>query len=789
MNLRKLIKELRHKLRRDQDNLALRLELADLYRDDGNIAEALQIYREVAVTYTRVGRLDEAKTACRRALDLAPRDADLEALMNEIRRAQHEARAAAGRDVPQRRAQVWQTPSVASPEPGSPDGGGAVPAEPSAPAAGADAPAGRMTSPSVIYAGSHAEQHGTQFTLTPTPLPAPLALHDAVEDSLMAQQPMRFRASLSGPVPQVSLPTDLTGGEDDVLALAASASGAVPHPSAPEHLPASAPEPAGNEDPDDEEEDTDVRDRMARLVPIDDDRVSQDLTRPVLRLSTEPPPPARHVMDDDRPVFASGEISIDSRNHGHRRAAAVSDVGRDRDHDAHAGIDEADDGDQTEDREDSRDGRDTHPSLGDGSVHEEAGDELTWIKELPDPPEPPTPSVSTNPMHAVPRALPEVISEGMPRPVFDSPSGVVHTPLSAADLLDETHPVSIMEPGMMHASAHDDDDVPGTVMDAEAVDEDKILAEVPVQDRARPRRRSAPRTIMDMAPPVPLAAASVAARKTALSTVFPSFPGHVLEDLAEHVALRSFSDSEYVFREGEPGHACFVIASGTVRVMRRDPVVEGQGMVEITRLSRGALFGERAFLPDRCRHGAAQAVGSCTLYEIPRRTLRELVAVHQALGPLLEVFYREHLVAMLSETMPFLRTLPRTWRESVRSRFRPVRRASGETILRQGERMGGLYMVVLGSVEITQRPSVRRARLLATLGEGTYFGDMSRLDLEGVVGATVSAAGPVELAMLPAEEYDAIVRERPMLWTEICERGHRRELERSNLITGETPML
>jgi CRP-like cAMP-binding protein len=263
----------------------------------------------------------------------------------------------------------------------------------------------------------------------------------------------------------------------------------------------------------------------------------------------------------------------------------------------------------------------------------------------------------------------------------------------------------------------------------------------------------------------------------------------VLEDLAEHVALRSFSDSDYVFREGEPGHACFVVASGAVRVMRRDPVVEGQGLVEVTRLARGALFGERAFLPDRCRHGAAQAMGSCTVYEIPRRTLRELVAVHHALGPLLEVFYREHLVGLLSDTMPFLRTLPRTWREAVRNRFRPVRRASGETILRQGERAGGLYMVVLGSVEITQRPSVRRARLLATLGEGAYFGDMSRLDDESVVGATVSAAGPVELAMLPAEEYDAVVRERPLLWAEICERGHRRELERSNLLTGETPML
>ena len=318
MNLRKLIKELRHKLRRDQDNLALRLELADLYRDDGDVAEALQIYREVAVTYTRAGRLDEAKVACRRALDLAPRDAELEALMNEIRRALREARVAAGRDVPQRRAQVWQTPSVASPEQGSDNAGGsAMPADGSAAHAGADMPAARLTSPSIIYAGAHSEGHSAQFTLTPTPLPAPLALHDAVEDSLMAQQPMRLRGSLSGPVPHVSLPTELTDGDDDVLALAESAAAAPPGAEAPEHLPENAaePEPGDSEESDDDEEDTDVRDRMARLVPIDEGRASEDLTRPVLRLATEPPQVTREpVPDDDRPVFVSGEISIDSRN-------------------------------------------------------------------------------------------------------------------------------------------------------------------------------------------------------------------------------------------------------------------------------------------------------------------------------------------------------------------------------------------------------------------------------------------------------------------------------------------
>ena len=42
---------------------------------------------------------------------------------------------------------------------------------------------------------------------------------------------------------------------------------------------------------------------------------------------------------------------------------------------------------------------------------------------------------------------------------------------------------------------------------------------------------------------------------------------------------------------------------------------------------------------------------------------------------------------------------------------------------------------------------------------------------------------------LPVDEFDSIVAERPMLWSEICERGQRRELERSHLLTGETSLL
>lgn len=762
MKLRKLIKELRRKLRREQDNLALRLELAALYRDNGNIDDAVATYREVAQACWEAGQLDDAMAACRSALDLAPGDGQLRGLMVDLRRARRGGSAehgAAGRDGgSRRRAQIWSTEEVqevaghalprGKPEqPDQPGDGhaaeqGAAPAAAGAATALAGAPRSpapgraRTTGPREVYTSAQADARSSQITLTPTPLPAPLPLHDAVEDSLMAQQPwLRIRSRISGPVPEIPLPGDLAASDDELLALAraADAADAARHHAREDH---------------EEEEDTDVRGMLAAQEPGDADRNSQDLTRPVVRLDTEPPvtstsPGAQ--LPHDGPVMVSGEISIDDMG-------AVTSRRAGRPGGARAGLpghDVSGPEDLLADELAGEPDRTTEDLIGDAIDDEldETGDETTLIKDLPEPP-----------------VLPE------------SGSAVVRAPVEEHESSEMTLPVSVPATARM-----------------DAADGDQILAEDalagPRGSQRITRRRPAARTLMDFTPPVPHAAASMTGRAAAVAEVFPFFPDHVVEALAEQVALRSFSDAEHVFQEGEPGRACFIVAAGTVRLLRRDPVAEGHPLVETMRLGRGALFGEHALLAERRRQGTAQVVGECQVYEIPRRALRELAAVHEALGPLLDIFYRDHLVSRLLDTAPLLRALSPARRNSLRTRFQSVRRVSGEAILRQGERTGGLYVVVLGSVEITQRVGERRARLLATLGEGAYFGDMSTLDGSAVAGATVSAAGPVELAVLSPEQFHAVAVASAPLWDEIRGQGYRRELEQSQLLTGETSML
>jgi CRP-like cAMP-binding protein len=268
-------------------------------------------------------------------------------------------------------------------------------------------------------------------------------------------------------------------------------------------------------------------------------------------------------------------------------------------------------------------------------------------------------------------------------------------------------------------------------------------------------------------------------------SIFSKLSHEALLELMQRMSRRHFEAGEIVLREGDPGDACFVIQHGSVRVLKKDPQASTQDLIEIARLGPGSLFGEFALLADRRRHATVQAMERCEMFEIPRRLLRELAATYADVGPALERFYRERLVSTLLATAPFFQPLPDEERGKLMARFVPRRVEAGTAILREGDVGGGLYLIVLGTVEITKWQNDRRAVLLASLGEGAYFGEMSLLQ-GGTASATVTAAGPVELAQLPPQEFYDVVSAFPVLWDELRREAHRREIITQNLMAGDT---
>jgi CRP-like cAMP-binding protein len=84
MTQRLATRDLERQLRKEPENLALRLRLAASYREAGRTAEAVQLYRSVAVAYHAQRRLAQAIAVCRSVLDIEPGQRETIALLAEL---------------------------------------------------------------------------------------------------------------------------------------------------------------------------------------------------------------------------------------------------------------------------------------------------------------------------------------------------------------------------------------------------------------------------------------------------------------------------------------------------------------------------------------------------------------------------------------------------------------------------------------------------------------------------------------------------------------------------------
>jgi hypothetical protein len=87
------LKDLEKRLKDEPDNLGLRVTLAGALREAGRVADAVELYRSVAIAYRDHGRSQQAIAVCRSILEIAPDDARCHGLLATLI-ASHKARTA-----------------------------------------------------------------------------------------------------------------------------------------------------------------------------------------------------------------------------------------------------------------------------------------------------------------------------------------------------------------------------------------------------------------------------------------------------------------------------------------------------------------------------------------------------------------------------------------------------------------------------------------------------------------------------------------------------------------------
>ena len=261
----------------------------------------------------------------------------------------------------------------------------------------------------------------------------------------------------------------------------------------------------------------------------------------------------------------------------------------------------------------------------------------------------------------------------------------------------------------------------------------------------------------------------------------PPFPllsdlprGAFMELLARLSVVR-LAGGAMVVEEGEVGDASYLVAAGSVRVTKAG--------VEVAVLGPGSFFGEFAVLADQRRHASVQTIEPVELLEISRALLDELVAAHPGVARTLRRFYRERLLLTLVATAPFFAQISAPERAQVSERFRPRRFGRGARIVEEGAPGGGLFLILVGEVQVVRGADSGEVEL-GTLGEGSYFGEMSLLR-GGVASATVRATRLTEVVQLPPRDFYEVVSQHPVLWDQLRSEAERREMANHAILAGE----
>jgi CRP-like cAMP-binding protein len=179
--------------------------------------------------------------------------------------------------------------------------------------------------------------------------------------------------------------------------------------------------------------------------------------------------------------------------------------------------------------------------------------------------------------------------------------------------------------------------------------------------------------------------------------------------------------------------------------------------VELTHLLEGALFGEMALMTDQPRTASIQVVGEADLLEVSRAAVAELIRAVPALAERLDRFARERLLKNLIASSPLFKPFDNQQQMELIRRFEGIDIPAGTTVIRENEIGQGLFVILLGEVEV-----LRQGRPIAHLRVGELFGEMALLG-DHPTNAEVRTVLPTSILFLGRDYFRRLVSALPAL--------------------------
>jgi CRP-like cAMP-binding protein len=240
----------------------------------------------------------------------------------------------------------------------------------------------------------------------------------------------------------------------------------------------------------------------------------------------------------------------------------------------------------------------------------------------------------------------------------------------------------------------------------------------------------------------------------------------------ETVALVRKPRGARVLAQGDAGSSFFIAARGDLVVVRES---DDGSKATLATLHEGAVFGEMALLSKSPRAANVDTASEADLLELRVETLAQLSSGAQTVARALDRFTRERLVMNLIATAPLFRPLDRGQRIDLVRRFVAHEVAAGTDLIREGENVPGLYIVLSGAVDVWKRDGDEKV-LLATLSTGEVFGEMSLLNATKA-SASVTVAQRTTVLLLAREYVERLIQSLPALRTYLEGLGDERAMD------------
>jgi len=251
-------------------------------------------------------------------------------------------------------------------------------------------------------------------------------------------------------------------------------------------------------------------------------------------------------------------------------------------------------------------------------------------------------------------------------------------------------------------------------------------------------------------------------------------PTDALATLWPHLTLRALEAGEVLLAEETPADAVYLLALGSVEIVKHDPA---RGGISLGSIGAGAVVGEMAVVLRQPRTATARAVEPTVALRLEIGALERCAALSPELAAALSSFARQRIVEQLLLTSALFRDLGADAHAALAEAFTSRDIPAGATITRQGAQGRALRVVLQGEVEVWRaEPADAQPQRVATLGPGQVFGEIALLTDQPATATVVSPAGVTALE-LQREALDVLCDRHPDIAEALCDTAESRLAE------------